>query len=64
MPREVITRLNKEIIATLNQKDVIERMLSEGTVPSTSSPEEFLAYQRSELKKWGEVVKMAGIKPE
>ncbi len=64
MPKDVVARLNKEIIATLNQKDVIDRMLSEGTVPSTSSPEEFLAYEKSELKKWGEVVKMANIKAE
>ena len=64
MPKDVVARLNKEIIATLNQKNVIDQMLSEGTVPSTSSPEEFLAYERAELKKWGEVVKIAGIKPE
>jgi len=64
MPKDVVARLNKDIIATLNQKDVIDRMLSEGTVPSTSSPEEFLAYTMTELKKWGAVVKMAGIKPE
>jgi tripartite-type tricarboxylate transporter receptor subunit TctC len=64
MPKDVVARLNKDIIATLNQKDVIDRMLSEGTVPSTSSPEEFLAYMMTELKKWGAVVKMAGIKPE
>ncbi len=64
MHRDIVQRLNKEIVATLNQKDVIDRMLSEGTVPSPSSPEDFLAYMRSELKKWGEVVKLAGIKPE
>jgi tripartite-type tricarboxylate transporter receptor subunit TctC len=39
-------------------------MLSEGTVPTPSSPEEFVAYMKSELKKWGDVVKMAGIKAE
>jgi len=43
---------------------VIDRMLSEGTVPTPSSPDEFLAYMKSELKKWGEVVKIAGIQPE
>ena len=64
MPREIVARLNKEIVATLSQKDVIERMLAEGTVPSPSSAEDFLAYQKSELKKWGAVVKLAGIKPE
>jgi tripartite-type tricarboxylate transporter receptor subunit TctC len=64
LPKDIVARLNREIVATLNQKDVIDRMLSEGTVPTPSSPEEFTAYMRSELKKWGEVVKMAGIKTE
>lgn len=64
LPRDIVMRLNKAIVDTLNQKDVIERMLSEGTVPTPSSPEEFIAYMRSELKKWGDVVRLAGIKPE
>jgi len=64
MPRDVVNRLNKEIVDTLKQKDVIDRMLSEGTVPTPSSPDEFLTYMKSELKKWGEVVKIAGIQPE
>ena len=64
MPRDIVLRLSKEIVATLNQKDVIDRMLAEGTVPTPSGPDEFTAYMKSELKKWGAVVKMAGIKPE
>ena len=64
MPRDIVMRLNKEIVDTLRQKDVIDRMLSEGTVPTPSSPEEFTAYMKSELKKWGDVVKLANIKPE
>jgi len=64
LPRDIVMRLNKEIVAILNQKDVIDRMLADGTVPTPSSPEEFTAYMKSELKKWGAVVKMAGIKPE
>ncbi|HXF65366.1 MAG TPA: tripartite tricarboxylate transporter substrate binding protein [Burkholderiales bacterium] len=64
MPRDIVMRLNKEIVATLNQKDVIDRMLADGTVPTPSSPEEFTAYLKAELKKWGAVVKLAGIKPE
>ncbi len=64
MPRDIVQRLNKEIVAILNQKDVIDRMLADGTVPTPSSPEEFTAYMKSELKKWGAVVKLAGIKPE
>jgi tripartite-type tricarboxylate transporter receptor subunit TctC len=64
MPPQVVQRLSKEINEILRQKDVTDRMLSEGTVPTPSNPEEFTAYIRSELKKWGDVVKMAGIKAE
>ena len=64
MPKDVVARLNKEIVATLGQKDVIESMLSQGTVPTPSTPEEFTAYMRAELKKWGDVVKLADIKAE
>jgi tripartite-type tricarboxylate transporter receptor subunit TctC len=64
MPKDVVAKLNKEIVAVLNQKSVIDQMLTQGTVPNPSSPEEFTAYMRAELKKWGEVVKMANIKAE
>ena len=64
MPKDIVQRLNKEIVDTLKQKDVIDRMQSEGAVPTPSSPEEFTAYMKSELKKWGDVVKLANIKAE
>jgi tripartite-type tricarboxylate transporter receptor subunit TctC len=64
MPGDIVHRLNKEIVDALRQKDIIDRMLSEGTVPTPSSPEEFTAYMKSELRKWGDVVKLANIKAE
>jgi tripartite-type tricarboxylate transporter receptor subunit TctC len=64
MSKDIVARLNKEIVAVLSQKDVIEKMLSQGTVPTPSSPEDFTAYMKSELKKWGDVVKLADIKAE
>ena len=62
--REIVQRLNAAILDTLKQKDVIERMLKDGAVPAPSSPEEFAAYLKAELRKWGEVVKLANVKPE
>jgi tripartite-type tricarboxylate transporter receptor subunit TctC len=64
MPQAVVQRLSREIVEILKQKDVTDRMYAEGTVPTPSGPDEFTAYIKSELKKWGEVVKLAGIKPE
>ena len=64
MPPQIVQRLSKEINAVLRQKDVTDRMYAEGTVPTPTGPDEFTAYIRSELKKWGAVVKLADIKPE
>jgi len=64
MPKDIVERINKELIEILKQKDVVERLLAEGTVPTPSSADGFAAYAKSELKKWGDVVKMANIKGE
>ena len=64
MPRDIVQRLSREIVASVNTKEVTERMLNEGTVPTPSTPEEFTAYITSEIKKWGDVVRAANIKVE
>jgi hypothetical protein len=35
-----------------------------GVVAEPSTPEEFAAFVRSEMEKWGGVMKFAGMKPE
>jgi tripartite-type tricarboxylate transporter receptor subunit TctC len=61
-PREIIQRLNLETRNALALPDVRERVIAAGTEPATTTPEEFAAYIREETKKWGEVVRAAGIK--
>jgi tripartite-type tricarboxylate transporter receptor subunit TctC len=61
MPREIVQRLNREIVELLKQKDTADRFLAGGTVPSPSTPEEFANFIRAEIKKWGDVVKAANI---
>lgn len=64
MPREIVQRLNKETVEILDSKEVTDLMLPLGMLPAPSTPDEFTAFIRAELKKWGEVVKMANIKSE
>ena len=64
MPKEIVQRLNKELVEIINQKDMQKRLLAEGTVPTPSTPEEFKNYVTAEIKKWGEVAKIAKIEPE
>ena len=64
MPANIVQQLSREIVAAINSKEVTERMLNEGTVPTPSSPEEFAAYIASEIKKWGVVIRGANIRVE
>ena len=59
-PSTIVTRLNKEIVQVLNRPEVMEAMLSQGEV-WTSSPEAFGAYIKSEHDKWGRIIKEQGI---
>ena len=63
-PREIIARLNAEVIklaATPDYRAQIEKL---GFEPFTSSPEKFSAFMKAELGTWGKVIKAAGIKPD
>ena len=64
MPRNVLQRLNREIVDILNSAEVSELFLKVSMLPSPTTPEEFTAYIKSELKKWAPVGKQAGIKGE
>ncbi len=63
-PKSVIGLLNREIIALLRTKDFHDKLASLGIVPDLSTPEEFWKFIRSEINKWGRVIKDAGISPE
>ena len=41
--------------------DVRERMLALGAEPGSGTPDDFAAYMKSEIVKWGKVIKAAGI---
>ena len=63
-PREIIARLNKEIVSILNMPEVQERLSAEIATISTSTPEQMAAFLKSEIAKWARAVKAAGIQPE
>lgn len=63
-PREIVTRLNREVAAILQATEVRERFASDGGSPAPTTPEDFGRYIRSETEKWARVAKAAGIKPE
>jgi len=64
-PRDIIMRLHGAVVQSLEDPAVKKRYLDNGADPRPSAtPEAFGAFIRAELKKWGSVVKSAGIKAE
>lgn len=60
-PVAIIKRLNQEIVRVLHRPDVKERFFNAGAETVGSSPEEFAATVKSEMAKWGKVIKASGI---
>lgn len=63
-PKDILARLHKEITRIQALPDIRERFVQLGTEPTTSTSEAFTQLVRSELDKWGKVIRTAGIKVE
>jgi len=63
-PRPVIQLLQENLLRTLNAPDVREQIVASGAELGGRPPEEFAAFVRAEILKWGKVIKEAGIRLE
>src|SRR4051794_42464 len=63
-PRPIVDRLNAVMTAYLRRDDVQDRLRTLAVEPLTSSPDELQRFIASEIAKWAQVVKDAGITPE
>jgi tripartite-type tricarboxylate transporter receptor subunit TctC len=63
-PKEIIARLNYELVKALATDDVRKRFLDLGTDPIGSDPAQLAAYIRSEIPKWTKVIRSAGMKAD
>jgi tripartite-type tricarboxylate transporter receptor subunit TctC len=61
-PRDIIAKLHAGTVRALQDPAIKELFISDGGETVGSTPEEFAAVIRADLKKWGKVVKDAGIK--
>ena len=63
-PRALIDKLNREFARIMAAADVRERLLNVGMEPGTTTPEQYTAFVKAEVEKWGRLVKTAGIKAD
>ena len=64
LPREVVTRMNKEMVAVLAKPSVREAMLKHGFVAKSSTPEALTGYLKEQLVVWKSALKTAGVEPQ
>ncbi len=63
-PRDIVMRLNAEIVRSMRLSELQERLGEQGAELIGSTPEAFAVYLRSEQAKWTKVIRQAGIKAE
>lgn len=63
-PKDVVARLQGEVVAALKAPDLVERFANVGAAPVGSTPEQFTARILADARKWARVIQAAGIKPQ
>ncbi|QKH37449.1 tripartite tricarboxylate transporter substrate binding protein [Achromobacter pestifer] len=61
-PAPVIDKLNAEIRRALQSPEMSKQLKAQGAQALGSTPQEYAAYIKSEIGRWGEVVKAANVK--
>jgi tripartite-type tricarboxylate transporter receptor subunit TctC len=62
LPRAAVERLHAETAKILRQKDMDERMQTDGIAPAGGTPEQLHEHIRKEIEQWRGVVTRAGVK--
>jgi tripartite-type tricarboxylate transporter receptor subunit TctC len=57
----IVKKLSAAIAKAVNSPDVRDRLMSDGSTPVGSTPEQFSAHIKSEIAKWRKLVKDAGL---
>ena len=61
-PKDIVAKLNAEIVKIMRLQEVKERSLAQGVEPVGSTPEQFAAHINADAAKWFRLIKTAGIR--
>ena len=64
MPEVLLTKIHRDVAGVLQQPDVSAKLLSQGIETAGSSPDQFRSQIATEIKRFSDLVKGAGIKSE
>src|SRR5690606_11193174 len=61
IPQNLVDEISSILVAGFNTPEYKEKFINAGFEPKTRNAEEFSAFSRSEVERWGDVAKRAGI---
>jgi len=64
LPNAIVARLNAEVQKIFSDPQFAQRIIEMGQDPMPSTAPELVAYMQTESKRWSQVIKDAGLKPE
>jgi tripartite-type tricarboxylate transporter receptor subunit TctC len=63
-PKAIVARVNTDLVGIMHSPELKDRLAAMATEPATGTPEEFGDFIKRETAKWGEVVRVAGLKAD
>jgi tripartite-type tricarboxylate transporter receptor subunit TctC len=60
-PRAIVDKIRREVVVMYADPAIADKLEKSGISTATSTPEEFAAFVRKELYRWGQVLKDSGI---
>ena len=60
--KDIVTLLHQEIVRVVQSPDIQDRLVALGFEPASTSPQELAKLIRSEMPRWGNVVRAANLK--
>jgi len=61
---DIVNKVRNDVVAALGHPPVKQSLEQLGASVTPSTPAELLSFLKSEMEKWGPIIKDAGIKPE
>ncbi|MBM3373366.1 MAG: hypothetical protein FJY44_05785 [Betaproteobacteria bacterium] len=62
-PKPIIDRLHRDMVGVMDAPALCDLLAARGVDATSSSPDEFAAYIRSETAKWAKVIRAAKLTP-
>jgi tripartite-type tricarboxylate transporter receptor subunit TctC len=62
LPKDILTKVHADLVKALKQPDVQQRFAAEGGDATPNTPEQFAAFIKNEITKWGKAVRESGAK--